>query len=181
MTSLIDSYGGPGSNSYVSLTYADSFLAVAAYNPTVWTSATTLQRGAAILAATRDIEAFTYIGDRYYHDQFLKFPRQLKSRFPYNRTNSTTLSLDVQQAHMLRNVQEATCLQALKIVSEAGQDVAANLIAQGITNKSKRVGPIQESISFGKTNAAQTMRARMSPQAYSLLQAWLTSRRIIRK
>lgn len=181
MTTLIESYGGPQSNAYVSLTFADSFLSVSAYAPAVWTAATTTQREAAIKQATRDVDAFTYVGERYYNDQYLKFPREFRNRFPWNRTETASLVGDNTQYRMQRAVQEATCFQAYKIVAEAGSTIIPNLIQQGVVSKAKQVGPISESVNLGNARASGTMRARMDSQAYALLQEWMTSRRIYRK
>ena len=178
---LISSYGGPTSNSYIDVTQANSYIRSATLNPAPWNALSGAQKQAALQQATRDIDAFTYVGHRYFYDQLLKFPRQYRSTFPFNRTSSQTLGQDVTQVRMRSNIQQATALQALKIATDGGTSEAARLQAEGITGFSKAVGPIRESVQFGKGGASKSIRSRMDPQAFSLLQEWLTTRNVYRR
>lgn len=180
ITTLISSYGGPDSNSYVSLSFANSYIALNTFASSVWTATSTTLRQVALVQATRDIDAFTYLGHRRYYDQYLKFPRQMKSNFPWNRTSVVTVTQDVTQKRMQRDVQEATCIQALKIVVDGGTDPISDLASRGVSAKSKAVGPVRESVTLGNINAANVNRARMAQQAYSRLQPWFVGKRIYR-
>ncbi len=177
---LISSYGGEGSNSYIDVTQATSFIKSATLNFTAWTDLSGSQKQAALQMATRDIDSFTYSGFRYFSDQTLLFPRQFQSRFPFNRTTSATLGQDITQVRMQSNVQQATALQALKIANDGGSDPHAARIAAGVSGWSEAVGPIRESVQYGKVTQKSSNRSRMDPQAFSLLQEWLTTRRIYR-
>lgn len=180
ITTLVATYGGLGANSYVDLSYANSFIATRTFASSFWTALNTIQREACLTMATQDIDAFTYVGNRYYHDQFLEFPRELRSRFPWNRTDSTTLSQDVIQVRMKRDVQEATCWQALKIAQNQGQTPFADLAQAGVTSHSRQAGPISETVQLGKGGSASSNSARMDSRAMSLLQPWRVGRRIYR-
>lgn len=177
---LISAYGGVGSNSYIDVTQATSFIKSATLNFDAWTNLSGTQKQAALQMATRAIDSFTYSGFRYFSDQTLKFPRQFQSRFPFNRTTSSTLTQDITQARMQSNVEQATALQALKIANDGGSDPNAARIAAGVSGWSEAVGPIREAVQYGKTSQRSSNRARMDPEAFGLLQEWMTSRRIYR-
>ena len=177
---LIASYGGNGSNSYIDATQATSFNKSATLSFDAWTSLSGAQKQAALQMATRDIESFTYSGFRYFSDQTLKFPRQFQSRFPFNRTTSATLGQDITQARMQDDVSKATALQALKIAVDGGSDPDAARISAGVSSWTESVGPIKESVQYGKVSQRSSNRSRMDPQAFALLQEWLTTRRIWR-
>lgn len=177
---LISSYGGEGSNSYIDVTQANSYIKSATLNFDAWTALSGSQKQAALQIATRNIDAFTYSGFRYFSDQTLQFPRQFQSRFPFNRTTSATLGQDNTQIRMKSDVQRATALQALKVAKDGGSDPHAERIAAGVSGWSEAVGPIRESVQYGKTTARASNRSKMDPDALALLQEWMTTRRIFR-
>ncbi len=177
---LISAYGGEESNSYIDVTQANSYIKSATLNFEAWTSLSGSQKQAALQMATQDIEAFTYSGFRYFADQRLKFPRQFQSRFPFNRTTAATLGQDTTQVRMASDVQRATALQALKIANDGGSDPHASRIAAGVSGWSEAVGPIRESVQYGKVSNRSSNRSRLDPRAFALLQEWMTSRRIYR-
>lgn len=179
--SLISSYGGPNSNSYISLTAASSFLETTLIGKqlTVWTSLTSVQQAAVLMQATRDIDTRQYLGIRRFYDQKLEFPRQIQSAFPYNRTSTETLTQDVEQKRMQSDVERATAYQAAWLAEFEGlSDDQAN-IALGIKQFSERVGPISQTVIYGQRTSSGN--ARLSPQALAHLHPWLISgRRIYR-
>lgn len=177
---LISTYGGDESNSYIDVTQANSYIKSATLNFDAWTALSGSQKQAALQMATQDIEAFTYAGHRYYADQRLKFPRQFQSRFPFNRTTAVTLGQDTTQIRMAEDVQRATALQALKIAVDRGSDPHAARIAAGVSGWSEAVGPIRESVQYGKVSSRATNRSRLDSRALAMLQEWMTSRRIYR-
>lgn len=177
---LIAEYGGLNSNSYIDVTQANSFIKTATFRFDAWSSLSGSQKQAALIMATRVIDSFTYSGHRFNTDQLLEFPREFKSLYPWNRTNSSTLSQDVVQRRMRQDVQQATAIQAAKIAEDRGFDPNACRIAAGITGWSEAVGPIRESVQYGKSNRAASNRSRLDPDAFALLQEWMTSRRIYR-
>jgi hypothetical protein len=177
---LISSYGGITSNSYIDATQANSFIRTSTLDNDDWFELTLTQKQAALMMASRDIDSRQYIGHRYYFDQALEFPRQLRSAFPFNRTSSTTVSQDTIQRRMQENVQKAAALQALKIARQGGRNQHLENIANGITGISESVGPIREFVQYGQVRAAGSS-AKFDPQALALLQEWMTSRKIYRK
>ena len=64
MATLISTYGGKDSNAYISVSDATSFICTSIFDPTAWTSATSIQQCAAILQATKDVDSRQYIGPR---------------------------------------------------------------------------------------------------------------------
>jgi len=175
---LINSWGGLDSNSYIDVTEANSYIKSATLNNDAWFDLSSAQRAAALMRATADIDAKNYVGHRYFFDQALQFPRQLRSAFPYNFTTSETITQDVFQRNMQRDVQRACALQALKVARDGGQNNHLQNIANGIKSISESVGPIQETVQYGK--AVSTSGARIDSDALALLQPWLVGRRIYR-
>lgn len=57
--------GGPLSNSYLSLTAANSFIMTSIVDPSPWVNATVPIQEAALIQACRDIDSRQYIGGRY--------------------------------------------------------------------------------------------------------------------
>lgn len=174
--SVISSWGGPSSNSYVDPTFCDSFIRVRLVDPSAWTNATTLQQAAACLEATRDIDTKEYLGGRYYYNQLLKFPRQLLLGFPWNKTAAQSTVFSVEYYRMYDQVQQATAYQALWILRQGGRNYYAEKIASGIQAMSQAVGPVKEYVQFGRVNHV----LRLSPEAVSKLQEWGVSRRAFR-
>ncbi len=78
MATLIASFGAAGANVYCALTQAHSLIGAGAIDPSPWTSAATAARGAALLSATRDIDAVPWLGSpsgEFDPAQALAFPR----------------------------------------------------------------------------------------------------------
>ncbi len=176
---LISSWGGPDSNSYIDVTQANSFIESAIYDNSAWTSITSADKVRALVQATQDVDARQYIGHRFFYDQHLEFPRQMRSAFPFNRTSAETISQDVNQKRMQTNVQQATAWQALFIVQNGGQNPHLKNIASGIKGISESVGPIREFVQYGKST--QGSGGSFDSNALKLLQDWMTGRRIYRK
>ena len=179
---LISSYGGPDSNGYISLTEANSFILTAIPEgvlcPTLWTDLSTVAQEASIMMATIDIDSRQYVGNRFFFDQHLEFPRELRSAFPFNRTTVRTFTEDTIQKRMKRSVQEACAYQALHIARHQGRSTHLSNIAQGIRGISESVGPIREFVQYGQRISNQN--AKFEPTALALLQEWMTTRRVWR-
>ena len=180
---LISSYGGPDSNGYISLTEANSFICSAipeaVLNPTLWTGLTDPQREACIMMASVDIDSRQYIGTRFFYDQHLEFPRQQNSRFPFRRVVTEIGSNDVVQERMRKNVQQACAYQAFHIARDGGRNQHLQNIANGIRGISESVGPIREFVQYGQRITQSS--AKFDSVALSLLQPWMTGRRIYRR
>lgn len=175
---VIASWGGGTSNAYVSITAADSILSTTVVDYTAWTNATTAQREASVVQASRDVDARQYIGHRYYHDQNLEFPRNLTSRFPWNYTNILTTTNDPEQYRMKRRVEEATALQALFLLKNVGQQTHADIIQAGVKSWSEQVGALSTSVNYG--SGASVAAAKLSADARVLLSDYLADRRVYR-
>lgn len=176
---LIASWGGPDSNAYIDVTQANSFIKSVVFDPAEWNALSSAQKQAAIMTATHDIESRQYVGHRYYYDQHLEFPRQMRSQFPFNRTTAATITQDVTQKRMQKNVQEACAWQAFFVARNGGINLHAERIQAGIRGISESVGPIREFIQYGTRNS--TGSARLDQRALALLQPWMTGRKIYRK
>ena len=78
MATLTASFGAADANVYCVLTQAHSLIGAGAIDPSPWTSAATAARVAALLTATRDIDAVPWLGSpsgELDPDQALAFPR----------------------------------------------------------------------------------------------------------
>ena len=175
---LISSWGGPDSNSYINVSQANSFIRSAVFDNDAWMVLDNTQKQAALIQATRDIDGRQYLGHRYFYEQALEFPRQLRSAFPYNRTSTETLTQDVIQLRMQRSVQEACAQQALFIARQGGRNRHAENIQNKIAGISESVGPIREFVQYGQK--ATTGGMKLSVDSVQLLQEWLVGRRIFR-
>jgi hypothetical protein len=155
-TSLNNSYGGPDANSYVDVTEATQVNSLYAYDPTIWNSATAPQQIAALLQATREIDAaFRWRGDRLFYNQRLEFPRtdDYGEPWPWNTLTTVFNTFNVFQTQMKDAVQMATALQAFEILRRAGKTTFADLQAQGVQSYSESVKNLSESYTFsGKTS-----------------------------
>ena len=175
---LIASYGGNGSNSYIDVTQADSFIGSAVFANTEWFTLANTQREAVLLQATQDVDSRQYIGHRFNFEQLLEFPRQLRSAFPFNRTSTATINQDTIQRRMQQDVQQATAWQAVKISREGGRNVHIENVKNNIVGISESVGPIREFVQYGQRSTVGNMR--IASEALSLLQDWMTGKKIFR-
>lgn len=177
---LIASYGGNASNSYIDVTQANSFIRSAVFANDEWFELSGRQRESILLQATRDIDARQYVGTRRFFAQFLEFPRELRSNFPFNRTTQLeTVSGDDTQRRMLRDVTEACALQAVFLARQGGRNEHAERLSQGIRSISEGVGPLREFIQYGQRATGGS--ARLAQDVVARLSEWTTTRRIIRK
>lgn len=173
---IIASYGGIDDNSYIALTDAASFIETSIVNYTAWTSATTPQREAALIEASRNIDSRNYIGGRYFYDQRLEFPRELQLAFPWNRTSVSSTTFSIEYGRMERAVKEATCWEALAVLRRGGRDKLLEMRNSGVRGYRKQVGPVDEQFQFA-TGMGISM---LCPEALTLLAPWQTSRKVYR-
>ena len=164
MATLIESWAGLGSNTYVDLTAADSIAISNLIDASAWTDATVPQRQASLLQATRDVDALNYIGVRYNYNQTLIFPRRFENNFPWGFTNSATVFGDIEQVRMKEHVQVATVMQAVSLLRSGG----ATGTNQHVENQRNGVQSWQESI--GPLNVSVTTVAPAGRPAYSEIQ-----------
>lgn len=179
---IIASWGGQASNCYVAVTEAYSFIATGIVDNLAWTAASTVQREAALIEATRDIDSKEYVGGRYYYDQNLSFPRAVNTGYGWQgpvRTDSSSASYNITLQHMERDVKQANCWQALYILRNGGRNEHQERIAAGIESWSEGVGPMKEYVSYGSGGKGNKME-RLSLESKALLSRWMTSRKIAR-
>lgn len=180
---LINSWGGNGSNAYTTLTAANSIITTTIVGDvSAWTSATTAQKEASCVQATRQIDGLQYIGSRYYWDQLLEFPRELTRRFPYNYTDTATLAGDREQIRQQYHVEVACALQALFLLKNGGLPSNLENQAQGVQSFSEQLGPMSQSVNYGSGSAAAARAPErvLSREALSYLADYKTSRKIYR-
>ncbi len=175
---LITLYGGSDSNSYIDITQADSFITTSIFDSSSWTDLSSVQKGAAILQATQDVDSRQYIGGRFNSEQLLEFPRQVRSSFPYNRVGTELTTEDAIQLRMRQDVQQATAHQALKIARDGGRNVHIENVKNNIVGISESVGPIREFVQYGQKSAVGNMR--LSTESLTLLQDWWPGMKIFR-
>lgn len=180
MATLIESWGGVGSNVYVSLSAANSYITTAIYDSAAWTDATTAQRQAALVEATIQIDRMNFVGSRYYSDQKLEMPRALTfGRYQGFRTTAGTPDSVLQQ-QMQSDVERATCYQALYVCRNSGRNVHNERIQQGITALSEGVGPVKEFVQYGGSAGKTGRAAVLSQDTLDLLSRWVESAKIWR-
>lgn len=105
--------GGANTTSYVTLEYADAYFADHLLLSAVWDAETDDDKKLALIAATRDLERFDYVGDVVATTQALKWPRELE--------DVNDLILDKYDGTVIPNpLKDATCeLAVRKLIARA--------------------------------------------------------------
>lgn len=178
MPTLVESWGGPLSNTYVNLTDADSYITNAIYDSAAWTAATTTQREIALIEATIAIDRANYLGSRYFPDQRLRFPRASywEAARPFTAVGTPD---SVYQVNMKFDVERAACYQALFICRNGGRNPHAENIAAGIKAVSEAVGPIKEFTQYA-TGSGGGSAQLLAQETIDLLAPYREGRRIFR-
>lgn len=160
MATLVASWGGNADTCYVTLEEADDYIGsstIVGYktDPTLWTDLTSIQKGRALLAATRDVDAAqNYIGRRQFYDQTLQFPRVPEGGEEWPWVSSSVTAANTYNVYLLeqkRRVKAATVEQAYGVVRDGERDEHIERQLRGITSFSETIGPISESASYGGT------------------------------
>jgi len=158
--SLINSWGGTNDNIYASVADADEYIGsdtVVGYkqSPAIWTVLNSIQKGRALLAATRDIDgASNYIGAREFVDQSLEFPRlpSGSDQWPWtNRALTTVNTFNIYLTEQKRRVKAACVEQAYALVRDSERDTHLERQLRGIRSYSESTGPVSESATYGGT------------------------------
>ena len=177
---VIASFGGGTSNSYADLAYANTYMDTKV-NRDAWDDATPAKHGAALIEATRQIDARRWRGSRYYSFQNLEFPRTMYSEeatYP-GETYAISQSLvstpaNIDWVRMESRVKDACCEQALHILDLGGSDSLSKLQRRGVRSYSESIGKISESYSFGAGYSA------ICPEAARLLSLYKQGKTIVR-
>jgi len=160
MATIIVSWGGLSDTCYVTLDEADDYIGsstIMGYkaDPTIWTALSSVQKGRALLAATRDLDgASNYVGERQFYDQTLEFPRVPagESRWPWvNRALTSANTYTIYLTEQKRRVKQAVIEQAYSLVRDGERDEHIERQLKGISSFSESIGPISESASYGRT------------------------------
>ena len=172
---IVASWGGSTATSYLALTDAASFVTTALIYTTPWTDATSVKQEAALISATRQIDARQYVGERFYVDQILEFPRRFSTHFA-QLTTTTSLLFTPDQVRMERAVKEATCHQAVWLLRRGGRNIHAEHIASGISEIRETTGPLTDFVKYSSRRVIT-----LNPEASLLLQPWMEAKRVVRK
>lgn len=177
---LVASYGGPDSNSYVTQAEANSLNALYAYETTIWNSATSAQQIAALLRAARDIDAVPWRGDRLFYDQRLDFPRTDADGevWPWNSAVTVINTFNIFQTQMQDNVKLAQVLQAIEHIRNGGRNVHQDRQTQGIVGYSESIHRVSESYQYGRSGG--TSVGALYPEPAGYLAQYKGSRRLYR-
>lgn len=165
---LIASWGGPDSESYVTLSDANSIVESICHTKDIqaWTACDSMTRERALRKATQDIESCPWTGSRLYHDQRLKFPTSLENTYPLRYSNISSFSIDLQRQEL--KLPEACTLQAIALVKQ--QSVSAidfqELARQGVTSYSASGGGTSQSFGLSKASSV------LSREAFQILLEW---------
>lgn len=153
---LVASWGGPSDNSYIGLSEANSIAGVYLFDPSPWTALTDAQKTAALINATRAIDAGNWKGDRLYYNQNLEFPRtdDTGAVFPWSTPYTAINTFNIFQTQMKDDVQLATVIQAVYVARlPSGRDSHAEKQAAGIASYSESVRQLSESYTYsGRTS-----------------------------
>lgn len=173
---LIASWGGPDSNSYLSLTDANSLIPSNIFEYSAWTDATSAQKEAALAIATTQIDAYGFVGARYYWDQRLQFPRTLRESFPWNNTVTASLTEDPVYRRMRENVQLATAVQAVFIAKSGGKNIHVENVQLGLRRFRETTGPVTDEYEYKD----RVSLGPLDPDAMRLLSEWIEQKRAAR-
>jgi hypothetical protein len=169
-------WGGTAANCYLSLVEANAFITSSILDSSAWTDATEAQRVAALLEATRDIDAFEYLGMRYFADQMLEFPREFRAKWPWNRVQLAITTESIEQQRMKKAVQNACCQQALWLLRQGGRDMHRERIASGVRSYSEVIGESEESFSYFPSASG----SKLSSEAASILKQYRGQKTVFR-
>ena len=131
-----------GTNSYISVANADTYFSER-LNVSDWTGAVTATKEAALIQATRTLDAlYTFAGDLTSDDQALAWPRS----YVYDCEGRELDSATIPEA-----VKNATCEEALHLL--AGDQISTpSLLTQGF--KKAKLGSMEVEVSDSKSGAS---------------------------
>lgn len=161
-----DGTGLENANSYVDLTFADSYFEDR--GNAVWAAASEAQKKVALIKATDYVESrFTFHGEPYSDDQALHFPTE-----DYESDDPAVMPV---------NLLKAVSEYALRALSaELAPDLAVDDTGGRVVEKTEKVGPLEETTKYSEATAIQ--RFRPYPAADILLRGLVvdTSNQVIR-
>ena len=176
---LDGTYGGPNADTYITLADADVWIRRNHVFFDEWVIAKPEQQTAALLQATRNIDACNWHGLRWFYNQALEFPRMPPGadcpggRATPDSAFDSLLLQDVYLAKAKARVRNAACEQALWLLRNEGKDPDREDQFRGATSVSRSAG-VSESKGFGGTNML------LHPDAWNELRWYRGSVRLVR-
>ena len=179
MTTIVSSFGSSQANAYCSPTQAHSIVSGEVIDADAWTSASTAAREAAVLSATREIDAVPWLGRpsrRIDQGQSLDFPRTsvgLPRRI---------LALNVDDALDAENdaLARACALHALWLLANSDSDDHDQRAAAGVARYSYRLGALSEAFAYRGAPGAVGSFSRLAPAAQTIMSDFPRAKRISR-
>lgn len=174
---VISSWGGGTSNSYIDYTDAVVYLESKLYTAP-WTAVGSLVCEKALVEATRRIDAINWRGDRYFTFQKLAFPRAITALYPDlgAMTEGVWSQLAAQNdeyTRMYNNVRDATVEEAVYLLDNMQVDArgratpfAERISMLGVGSFNDGAGGVSEGYYFAKSPYG------LSREAYMLLKEW---------
>ena len=179
---IVSSWGGGTSNSYLAYTHANSLVMNCIVSHGSWESATPQQRAAALIQATQDIDSRQYMFTKYTYTQILEFPRAVRTGWPDSVGTWSDLS-DLEE-RMQSDVEHACVHQALFLLEQAEKKTHSDLRDQGVSRVRKHIGPIDEEYYYFAPGQDEVRpggkKGRLCSVALSYLSDWMESRGIVR-
>lgn len=168
-------WGGPLATSYLSVEDANTLALLLLDNPTAWDSCSEQKRKMALLRATQNLDSLMYIGEEYYTDQLLKWPRTLGHLW-WTKFSDADSDENKFQTKSKFDIQAACFLEAYDILSSLGRTDHSDMSSQGVKQYSRSVGPIREQYTYGDPGGG----SRISDPALVILRKYTRSRGLVR-
>lgn len=164
MASTIEAtWGGTAADSYISQEDADDLIAKYAFETTLWDASDEDKKDQLLRMATRRIDMLNFYGHRLSSTQSLQWPRTIN------------FCMDVTDDQVLADVQLATVLEALDLVSRRGSKRHEQNIADGLKQVSESVGPIRDQYTY--TGGAATL---LCTDATRIMSKYVQSKKLYR-
>lgn len=179
MTTIVSSFGSSQANAYCSPTQAHSIVSCEAIDTDAWTSASTAAREAAVLSATREIDAVPWLGRasrRLDQGQSLDFPRTSVGLPGRILALNVEDALDAERDALAR----ACALHALWLLTNADSDDHDQRIAAGVGRYSYKLGALSEAFTYRGTPGAAGSFSRLAPSARTILGDFPRAKRLCR-
>lgn len=149
-------WAGPSAESYLTLEAADAWIRRNNVFFDEWILAKEPQQIAALLEATRNIDAINWHGARYNYQQALAFPRVPPGgEYPIGALGSSVsafeslMERDEYFKRQVERVQRAACQQTLYILRKEGKDTDREEQFQGVTSLSRGGRGVMDTRNYG--------------------------------
>jgi hypothetical protein len=180
---IIASYGGAQDNSYLTVDRATDLITTNFLYWTDWEDADGDDRARALIMAANALEGITWVGERFFYNQALVFPRSLPGQeMPWGGFNPreeptgdfyTYIQQAEDQQRMLRRVEIAVCAQALEILKHGGEDPHRDTVFAGIRSRG-RGSKFSDSASYAEAPWG------LCPRAWDQVRHYKGSPRLVR-